>query len=261
MPERRARALTLLRAASASRSYSGTSSCGIVDASRMVELDEVAGRVADVHLDPAVRELVHRVAEALVVERAELLHPAVDRHEVVDLEPEMGVRRRLAGPLEEVDLAVTGAQPEDGEPEVRARERLEPELLDVEALRRLDVGRDDADVVEHGPRRIIATTAIRPAQAAARSRPKCAAVSGSPVACSISRSQRTERPGCEHPLGEQRPAAGGRRARRIHARGSPRAARRRCARRDRCGSRRASRRCGSSPPSRAAPAGGRRTSW
>ena len=32
---------------------------GIVEASRVVELDEVAGGVADVHLDAAVGELVH----------------------------------------------------------------------------------------------------------------------------------------------------------------------------------------------------------
>ena len=105
-------------------------------------------RVADVHLDAAVGQLVHRVAEGDVVERAELLHAPVDGHELVDLEPEVGMRRRLARALEQVQLAVAGAEPEDREAEVRRRQRLEPELVDVEAPRLLEVVRDDADVVQ-----------------------------------------------------------------------------------------------------------------
>ena len=120
---------------------------------------------------PPSGQLVHRVPERLVVERAELLHPPVDRHEVVDLEPEMGVRRRIARAVEEVDLAARPRAARDGEAEVRRRHALEPELVDVEALRRLDVVRDDADVIEVPCHRPIIANGL--AQAAAMSRPKC----------------------------------------------------------------------------------------
>ena len=99
----------------------------------MVELDEVAGGVAHVHLDAAVGQLVHGVAEGLVVERAELLHAPVDGHELVDLEAEVRVGRRLAGALEEVELAVAARSQTTGKREVRRRARLEAELVDVEA--------------------------------------------------------------------------------------------------------------------------------
>src|SRR5689334_24528874 len=55
----------------------------------MVELDQIAGRVADVQLDGSARQLPDAVPEGLVVERTELLHAAVDRHEVRDLEREV----------------------------------------------------------------------------------------------------------------------------------------------------------------------------
>ena len=83
-----------------------------------------------------------------MVECAELLHAPVDGHELRDLEAEVGVRRRLARALEQVHLAVARAQPDDREAEVRGRQRLEPELVDVEAQRRREIGRDDADVIE-----------------------------------------------------------------------------------------------------------------
>ena len=52
----------------------------------------------------AAGELRDRVAEASPVEDPELARPLVQRDDVVDLEREMGVRRRLVGPLEDVHL-------------------------------------------------------------------------------------------------------------------------------------------------------------
>ena len=52
------------------------------------------------------------------------------------------------GTLEEVHLPLAGGEPDDREAEDRRRQRLEPELLDVEATRHVEVVGDDADVVE-----------------------------------------------------------------------------------------------------------------
>ena len=48
----------------------------------VVDLDEVAGGIADVHLDDVAGELDEMVAERVVVERVASLGGAVDRLEV-----------------------------------------------------------------------------------------------------------------------------------------------------------------------------------
>ena len=113
----------------------------------MVELDQVPGRVADVELRLTAGQLGHRVAERRV-ENPQRARPLVDRHDVVHLEGEMGVRRRLVGPLEEVHLEVPRPEPLDGEPEVGRRDRLQAEHVDVEANRLVEVARDDAHMVQ-----------------------------------------------------------------------------------------------------------------
>ena len=60
----------------------------------------------------------------------------------------MRVRGRLVRALEEVHLEVTRLEPPHREAEVGVGDRLEPEHVDVEPHRLLEVVRDDADVVE-----------------------------------------------------------------------------------------------------------------
>src|SRR5882672_7759738 len=56
---------------------------------RPVELDEVSGRIADVHLYRPVRQFAHGSAEGLAVEQVELLRLSVRRLEVVDVQGEV----------------------------------------------------------------------------------------------------------------------------------------------------------------------------
>ncbi len=157
--------------------------------------------VADVQLRLAAGELRDRVAEARVVEDPERPGALVHRDDVVDGEGEVRVRRRLVRALEEVQLEVTGPEPLHGKAERRRRSRLEPEHVDVEARRLLEVVRDDADVVEpDGARHQVASPA-------AMSRARCTAVSGSPVAWASSRSHRTDSPAWKIRSVRSRPAS------------------------------------------------------
>ena len=137
----------------------------------MVELDEVAGRVAEIELRLTAGKLGDGVAER-PVEDSERLCSLVDGDDVVGLEREVRMRRRLVGALEDVHLERTRLEPLDREAEVGRRQGLEPELVDVEADGLLEVARDDADVVEpDGARHQVASPA-------AMSRARCTAVSG-----------------------------------------------------------------------------------
>ena len=115
---------------------------------RIVDLDQVARRVAQVELGLAAGQLGGGVAEGLAVEDAELARPLVDGDHVVDLQGEVRPVGRLVRPLEEVHLLAADLEPLHGEAEVGRRDALEPEHLLVEARRLLEVARDDAHVVE-----------------------------------------------------------------------------------------------------------------
>src|SRR6266516_2783362 len=76
-----------------------------------VELDEVSGRIADVHLYGPVRQFPHGRAEGLVVEQVELLRLQVRRLEVVDIQGEVMRTGRGTLTREEVQLLLADAQP------------------------------------------------------------------------------------------------------------------------------------------------------
>ena len=100
----------------------------------------------------------------------------------------MGGGRCLVRALEEVHLLAADLEPLHREAEVGRRDAREPEHVDVEARRLLEVARDDAHVVEaDGDLHDRAAARPRSMKLAA-----WAAVSGSPVACSSSSSQRTD---------------------------------------------------------------------
>ena len=114
----------------------------------LVDLDEVAGRVAHVELDDVARELDEAVPERDVVERAAPLGRAVDRLEVVDGDPEVVVAGRREVALEQVQLGAAEREPLDRDAEVRRGDRLRAEQVDVEVHRLLQVEGVDADVVD-----------------------------------------------------------------------------------------------------------------
>jgi hypothetical protein len=98
----------------------------------MVDLDEVAGGVAEVELDDVAGQLDQAVAERPVVEGAAALGGAVDRLDVVDRDAEVVVRGRLEVLLEEVQLGAPERQPLNRQAEVRRGDRFGAEQLDVE---------------------------------------------------------------------------------------------------------------------------------
>jgi hypothetical protein len=114
----------------------------------MVDLDEVAPRVAKVHLHLAARQLVELREAAALVEGARGGDAPEGLLEVVDLHPEvLAPVARLVG-LVEVELEVPEPQPADGHAEVRRGEPVHPERLRPPALGRVDVGDRDAHVVQ-----------------------------------------------------------------------------------------------------------------
>jgi hypothetical protein len=83
-----------------------------------------------------------------VVEGAASLRRAVRPLDVVHGDGEVVVARRLQVALEEVQLRAADRQPLHGEAEVRRRDRLGPEQVDVEVDGVLQVARVDAHVVD-----------------------------------------------------------------------------------------------------------------
>ena len=93
------------------------------------------------------------MAERVLVEDPELGGEPVDAHQVVDLQREVRVRRRLSRALEDVHLQVPDAQPLHRIAEVRGRHRLQPEHVHVEPHALVEVAGDHADVVQRDCRR------------------------------------------------------------------------------------------------------------
>ena len=83
-------------------------------------------------LDDVTRKLDETIAEGVVVEGASALCGAVDGLDVVDGDGEVVVAGRLQVSLEEVQLGAPQCEPLDGDAEVRRRDRLRAEQLDVE---------------------------------------------------------------------------------------------------------------------------------
>ena len=79
---------------------------------------------------------------------AELLRASVDREDVVDGDAEVVALRRLVVLREDVQLRVAEAEPVDPEAEVRRRDPLDAEEVEVEAPRGVLIGRGHADVVD-----------------------------------------------------------------------------------------------------------------
>src|SRR5262245_18249556 len=68
---------------------------------RPAAFDEVPRRIADVHLDASVGQLVQRLEERVALEDVELLHTPIRLVEVVDVDPDVVELRRLSVALEE----------------------------------------------------------------------------------------------------------------------------------------------------------------
>lgn len=111
-----------------------------------VELDQVAGGVAEVELYLAGRQLDELRAPRLGA--LELLDDAVGLVEVVDGQADVVLRRRIALVLEEVELQVADAEPLHRHGEGRRRDPLHAEDLLVEAGRLVEVHGGDAHVVQ-----------------------------------------------------------------------------------------------------------------
>jgi len=116
----------------------------------MVHLDEVAGRVLEVHLYRAVGEQVEAIVGAVapVAKEVPLGGGRVDGLEVVDRETQVVVGRGGHVTLEEVQLLVLTPQPLHGDLEVRRRDRFHGEDVFVELFRLLEVVCGDTHVVE-----------------------------------------------------------------------------------------------------------------
>ena len=113
-----------------------------------VDLDEVPCRVADVHLHPSGGVLVDVGVPRAGVERAELLRLDVHGLEVLDVEAEVVVRRRVRVTLEEMELLVAEAEPDHGMAELRRGDSLHPEDVLVEPRRLLEIDRVHRHVVD-----------------------------------------------------------------------------------------------------------------
>ena len=77
----------------------------------LVDLDQVAGRVAHVELDDVARELDEPVPERPVVERPVALRRPVDLLEIVDRDPQLVVTFRRQFALEQLQLRAAQRQP------------------------------------------------------------------------------------------------------------------------------------------------------
>src|SRR5207244_8142937 len=88
-------------------------------------------------------------AERLGVEDAELLRPEVDALEIVDVEREVVVERRLPLAAEQVELLLAELQPDDGPAgEAGRRQAFHAEDVLVEPHRLVEIERVHRDVVE-----------------------------------------------------------------------------------------------------------------
>ncbi len=112
------------------------------------DLDEVARRVTQVELDSTIRQRQQLVPMGGPVVRPKLFSPVVDRLEVVHFERDVLKLRRGRVVLEEVDLEVAEAQPDEGSGKPRRRQPLQPERALVEGCRLLEVVGADTHVVE-----------------------------------------------------------------------------------------------------------------
>src|SRR4029450_2151621 len=82
---------------------------------RPVDLDEVPGRIADVHLHPAGGGIASTLGPRLAVEDAAALRLPVHRLEVVDVDGDVMRAWRLhVVALEQVELLVAEREPEHG---------------------------------------------------------------------------------------------------------------------------------------------------
>ena len=114
----------------------------------LVDLHEIAGGVANVELHDVARKLDQSIAEGLVIEGVPALGGAVDRLQVVDGDAEVVMTGRLEVALEEVQLGPPQGEPLDRDAEVRRRDQLRRQQVDVELGRLPEVERVDADVVD-----------------------------------------------------------------------------------------------------------------
>src|SRR5215211_2511091 len=112
-----------------------------------VDLDEVARRVTQVHLDGPVGQLPDG-GVAPTIPHAKLLGLLVRGLEIVDVEREVVSGRRSVFVEEEVKLKIAHPQPAHGPGEVGRGDLFHPEEVPVEADRLLQVGSADADVGE-----------------------------------------------------------------------------------------------------------------
>src|SRR5438105_510818 len=114
-----------------------------------VDLDQIAGRVAHVHLHRSVGQLVHlREERAFVVELA-LTRGPVHGREVVDVQRDVVKPRRLdARADDDVQLLRAQTQPLYGEGKVRRRDAPHPEQVLVERHGRVEVVRVNTYVVD-----------------------------------------------------------------------------------------------------------------
>src|SRR5215210_3100026 len=112
-----------------------------------VDLDEIARRVPQVHLDGPVGQLPDG-GVASAVPHSKLPGPLVRGLEVVDVEREVMSGRRRIIVEEEVELQITHPQPAHRPGEVGRGDLFHPEEVSVEADRLLQVGGADADVGE-----------------------------------------------------------------------------------------------------------------
>src|SRR5215203_3487917 len=112
-----------------------------------VDLDKVARRVTQIHLDSPVWQLPD-CGVAPAVPDAQFPGPSIRGLEVVDVESEVMLLRGGVFVQEEVELQITYPQPAHRPGEVGRGDLLHPEQVRVEAYRLLQVGGTDADVGE-----------------------------------------------------------------------------------------------------------------
>src|ERR1700761_8028424 len=115
----------------------------------LVDLDQVAGRVADVELHDVARKLDQVIAKRRAIERPAAVSRPEGGLQVVHGDGEVLMARRLDVALEQMELtAVPERQPLDGHAEVGVGDRRRVEQLDVELGRLPQVVRAHAHMVD-----------------------------------------------------------------------------------------------------------------
>ncbi len=117
----------------------------------VVDLNEVAGRIANVQLHDITGQFNQMIAEGIVVKRSSPLSHAVHRLDVINGDAEVMMAGGLEIAFKQVQLRSPERQPLDRDPEVRRRHRLGGEQVDVEVDRLAQVARVDTDVVDLRP--------------------------------------------------------------------------------------------------------------